>query len=418
MAREGYLHRVLADGALPFRYRSRVRELLGLPVETGIRVEFARSTWREGFAYPALSPDASEFSGAPSLWFDVPATTPDRGDSWMHTPSLGVPTPPPTQGMPPTQKKTARKIHDAAVHSGPGTLARPVDAAVAARPVTDTTANGEGSGAPTALADRALGGPETTLSTPPARLGTTAALGPKSPAGCASRSHEAVPATAPTSSNPTVIVPGRTTQASGSSPGQVAPTGDARAIHNAPLPTSTGARQIPIAEAVGPATDTTANAEGSSAPTAFGDRAVALAETRSSAQPEQFPAAALAASSVAGRRAAEPTPVEHRRAGEPAVSHHREPVRSRDHPGKHALRPVGRSQARSRVENRPVLETGYRTSESPRSAAVAHPPTGAACAPGDQRRAVIVVNPDAESMGAAAFWERRHINWLRLRPLR
>jgi hypothetical protein len=171
-----------------------------------------------------------------------------------------------------------------------------------------------------------------------------------------------------------------------------------------------------VAAATAP--DTTATAEGCSAPTAFGEEAVALAETRSSAQPGQFRVAALADSSVARKRAAEPTPIEGLRAGEPAVSHHREPVRSRDHPGEHAPIPVGRSQARSRVENRPVLESGHRTGESPRSAAVADPPAGAAGAPSDQRRVVIVANPNAESTGATAFWERRHINWLRLRPVR
>ena len=51
MAPEGYLHRVLADGTKPFRYRPRVRALLGLAAETGIRTEFVTPTWSDGFVY-------------------------------------------------------------------------------------------------------------------------------------------------------------------------------------------------------------------------------------------------------------------------------------------------------------------------------------------------------------------------------
>lgn len=375
MAPEGYLHRVLADGAQPFRYRCRVRELLGLTFETGIRVEFAPTTWRSGFVYLARSPGAGESPGITSSWLDVPATTPVRADSWTPTSSLGVRTSSSTQGMPRAPEKTALNYVDVPAHNGPGAPQRPLGAAVAADPVTDRGTNTDRAGAPSALADLAVPRPTTTPSTAPVRWGTPAPVGPESGTGSAPRPHGAVPAAAPTSSSPRVFVPGRTTQAS--RPGEVVLTHDTTAVHNGPSPTSTGARHIPVAAAAGPGIDRTANAEGSSAPTAFGDRAVRLAETN-----------------------------------------RREPVPSGDQPGKRAPGALGRSQARSRAATRPIVESVHRTTESPRSAAVADPPTGPAPAPGDQRHMVIVANPATESIRVEAFWERRHINWLRLRSLR
>ena len=295
MAPEGYLHRVLADGARPFRYRCRIRELLGLTVETGIRVEFAPPAWHTGFVHLARSPGASESPAAPSSRFGEPAPTPARADS--------TPTPSGTQHMPPMRETTARMTHGAAVHNEPGGLARPLDAVVR--------------------------GSETTSGAEPAGLSATPPVGPKSGAGGASRAHEAVPATEPTQfagiprmpatpTSPTVTVPGRTAQTSGPTPGELAPTDDATAIHNGPSPMSTGPRRIPIAPAGGPVTDTTTDAEGSSAPAASGDRAVRRAETRPNAEPAPLRTAAPGDSSAAGRPA-----------GEPAVSRHHDPLRSR-----------------------------------------------------------------------------------------
>ena len=83
MAPEGYLHRVLADGTKPFRYRCRVRALLGLAAETGIRTEFVTPTWPDGFVYRSGPPEAGE-PPHHSLWFDVAATTPVHAAPSTH----------------------------------------------------------------------------------------------------------------------------------------------------------------------------------------------------------------------------------------------------------------------------------------------------------------------------------------------
>ena len=51
MAADGYLAAVLADGARPFRYRGRVRALLGLPEDRGIPVGFAGALPGARFTY-------------------------------------------------------------------------------------------------------------------------------------------------------------------------------------------------------------------------------------------------------------------------------------------------------------------------------------------------------------------------------
>ncbi len=375
MAPEGYLHEVLADGGRPFRYRCRLRELLGLTFETGIRVEFAHTTWPSGFVYLARSPGAGDSSDARSSWLDVPATTPVRADSWTPKSSLGVRTPSSTEGMPRVApEKTALNNVDAPAHNGPGALERPPNAAVAADPVTNTRMNADRAGAPEALADTAVPRPTTTPSAAPARLGTPAPVDPKSGARSVSRLRGAAPA-APTSSSPRVFVAGQIAQAS--RPGEVALAPDTTAIQDGPSPRSTGLLPIPVAEAAGPGIDRAANAEGSSVATALGDRAFHLAET-----------------------------------------HRCESVPSGDHPGKRSPGSMGRSQAGSSAATRPIVESVHRTTESRRSAAVADPPTGPEPAPGDHRHVVIVANTGTEGIGVAAFWERRHINWLRLRSLR
>ena len=48
---KGYLYRLLADGALPFRYRGSVRSLLGLPELSGVEVNFSKRLPFGGFSY-------------------------------------------------------------------------------------------------------------------------------------------------------------------------------------------------------------------------------------------------------------------------------------------------------------------------------------------------------------------------------
>jgi hypothetical protein len=49
VAPDGYLYGVLADGARPFRHRGGVRELLGQPPDTAVRVRFAAAAPHAGF---------------------------------------------------------------------------------------------------------------------------------------------------------------------------------------------------------------------------------------------------------------------------------------------------------------------------------------------------------------------------------
>jgi hypothetical protein len=60
-----YLSRVLVDGTQPFRYRSRVRSLLGFPQDAGIQVSFAAALPSAGFVY--LRPVAGELY-VPDEW--------------------------------------------------------------------------------------------------------------------------------------------------------------------------------------------------------------------------------------------------------------------------------------------------------------------------------------------------------------
>jgi hypothetical protein len=74
VAPDGYLRRMLADGARPFRHRRGVRELLGQPPDTGVRVRFAAAAPRAGFNY--LSCYGDRPAGAPdsvSQWLDLVA---------------------------------------------------------------------------------------------------------------------------------------------------------------------------------------------------------------------------------------------------------------------------------------------------------------------------------------------------------
>src|SRR6266850_6794779 len=50
-AGDGYLHRLLSDGARPFRYRSRLRALLGSPEPGGVQIRFLPPLPLAGFAY-------------------------------------------------------------------------------------------------------------------------------------------------------------------------------------------------------------------------------------------------------------------------------------------------------------------------------------------------------------------------------
>jgi hypothetical protein len=67
MAPDGYLRGILADGARSVRHRSGVRDLLGLP-DVGARIEFPRKPRGSGFVYhrPAGTPPAPD--GTATVW--------------------------------------------------------------------------------------------------------------------------------------------------------------------------------------------------------------------------------------------------------------------------------------------------------------------------------------------------------------
>ena len=65
MAPDRYLRSVLADGARPFRHRTGVRELLGEPPDTSLRVRFTPATPRAGFSYLSRDGSADVPVGAP-----------------------------------------------------------------------------------------------------------------------------------------------------------------------------------------------------------------------------------------------------------------------------------------------------------------------------------------------------------------
>ena len=68
-----YLHRVLADGVQPFRYRGHVRALLGLPEAGGVEMNFAKPLPIGGFAY--LRP---QITGEFNSGDEMPADNPRR----------------------------------------------------------------------------------------------------------------------------------------------------------------------------------------------------------------------------------------------------------------------------------------------------------------------------------------------------
>lgn len=70
-----YLHRVLAGGARSFRYRSRIRKLLGLPESSGVGVIFSKPLPFGGFAYVV-----PRFSGEFEFPDELLAGGPRRGD--------------------------------------------------------------------------------------------------------------------------------------------------------------------------------------------------------------------------------------------------------------------------------------------------------------------------------------------------
>jgi hypothetical protein len=383
VAPEGYLHRVLADGTTPFRYRRRVRALLGLPAETCIRTEFVTPTWSDGFVYRSWSTDPGDSPSAQPLWFDVAAAAPVYADPSTSPSPRGGRTPPPTpQNTPSTDDYPA-------VHHMPVIPRRFPAAAAPAVPATDTGVKTDGA-ATTAPADLVVHRPE-----------STSTVTPKSIADSISQSDDETPAAAPISPQPTATVPGHTTLASGTSARLAAPTDDPTTAHDTLWAMPTAARRIPIAPSAPPITDTAAH--GGSAPNALGVRTVRPADTRSNVQSAPFATA---------------TPAQPWRADQPAASHHREPVRAGDYPGPRVVTSVGPPYTRPRPDTRTAPQTVRRTGESPPHAVTADPPATAAPAPADQRRTVTIAAPNAERVRAPAFWERRHIHWLRLRPLR
>ena len=77
MARDGYLRGALADGARAFRYRAGVRELLGLPTGSGVRVRFASAAPRADFSYLCRSGDqATQVPVGIQRWLELAADDP------------------------------------------------------------------------------------------------------------------------------------------------------------------------------------------------------------------------------------------------------------------------------------------------------------------------------------------------------
>jgi hypothetical protein len=78
-AERGYLHWLLADGARPFRFRGRIRTLLGLPESSGVQVNFSKPLPLGAFAYVL-----PRFSGEFEFPDELLAENPRRGNEWVE----------------------------------------------------------------------------------------------------------------------------------------------------------------------------------------------------------------------------------------------------------------------------------------------------------------------------------------------
>lgn len=78
-AERGYLHRLLADGARPFRYRGRIRTLLGQPESSSVQVNFSKPLPRGALAYVL-----PRFSGEFEFPDELLAENPRRGNAWVE----------------------------------------------------------------------------------------------------------------------------------------------------------------------------------------------------------------------------------------------------------------------------------------------------------------------------------------------
>ncbi len=78
-AERAYLHRLLADGARPFRFRGRIRTLLGQPESSGVQVNFSKPLPLGAFAYVL-----SRFRGEFEIPDELLAENPRRGNEWVE----------------------------------------------------------------------------------------------------------------------------------------------------------------------------------------------------------------------------------------------------------------------------------------------------------------------------------------------
>ncbi|MEC4018798.1 hypothetical protein [Streptomyces sp. H27-D2] len=424
MAPEGYLRGVLADGARPFRHRARVRALLGLPEETGVRVDLVPRAPVVGFPYLRRSCESygtgegylsGEAPVTASSWLDqtehvfFDETAPVSSEqgpspSAVDAPLVGTvrtgelaPAEEPPSGSP------APPVVSAASVVVPGTTERPGQSWTPPHP-------GFGGGTTAMVAPDPHGtqAPQGEPERP--RQGTS---GPASPSASSERREDSQghngddgPAT-------------RSVDAATSAPG-VRPRGSAA---TAPTPPAAGTgpsrppRARPAAESTGTA-DAGVYAGGSPGDT--GARPAQAARAERTAPKPAGPAAGwqpvsapAQVSAAAGPAWPEPqTPVADLPSGAPAA--------------------VTRAVARPRPRPVPGRAAGSYAESEPRTAG---PPSRAAAtgrpappqAPQDQPpgtpttvplTVTVVQEPAPEAVGAAAFWARRHLGRLRGRMLR
>ncbi len=390
MAPDGYLRGVLADGALPFRYRAGVRELLGYPPDHGVRMRFASAAPRAGFTYLRRYADGPAEPDAPQ-WMSLAAAD-------LAEPPVAAPARPrPAQPVAPSSV-ASRSVAPLSV--APPSVASPGVARSPVAPSTDTAA------ARPAGAERAgtqvAGRAETTVVIPGATARPGRPAPAPAPAGSARRqvpdAHEEVPGAPPGTP------PGGSPRA-----GAVGP----RAAHpGLPEPMS----RPPTVAAVAPA-------RAPSPPVASPDTTPGRPAQHSSTAPDR-PRTVLPpppGTRAAPARVALPTA---RPAVAPAVSGAPEPAITTE---QRALpTTTARSVWRPTVTPpddphaaAPTTTRPYRRATPPRPAAPR--PEYPAEAPPPATPPIVVLphpQPPPAPAGTPLFWERRYLSRLRARILR
>jgi len=426
VAPDSYLRGVLADGARPFRHRARVRALLGLPDDTGVRVSFAPTPPGVGFTYlrhpyahgePYLPDEA--LATAPR-WLDhaaddlfdppAPATT---VDDW---PPAAADTPAgPRDGAAGSTVRMGEQAHadqPPAAHPAPATEPEPDSAVVipgiTVRPERHRWDEGE-PGRPEPRRD-----PERAGLPWPATGRLDAGTAPPAPSdGPAPSSGGQVPPGAwdqPRQGGSAVAVglppPGGVGRAGGTAHrGDLTtpPPGGATAAPRGQVPPSTSAAPSPAG--------------------AGADYRPGVLPSRTAAgwRPSTAPARASTAARPAGPGGQPARP-------EPARP---EPAPDVDWPGAEpATARRGRPVHRGTVSGPDaegllrMVEPPYRraapgrAAASGRAAAPEAPPARPTEAPAAAPQVVVVREPAPAAVGAAAFWERRYLSRLRARILR